>query len=62
MLFFFLRKLVLTEFDLNNVTGTIVVMTGTTDYISDGEWVLKVSNGHPLASHLLFEYNVKTLG
>jgi thiamine-phosphate diphosphorylase/hydroxyethylthiazole kinase len=31
---------------LNNNPGCVVVMTGVSDYVSDGQRVYKVSNGH----------------
>lgn len=31
--------------------AAVVVLTGVEDYISDGEIVLKASNGHELVSH-----------
>ena len=31
-----------------SVTGCIVVMTGKTDYVSDGYSAVALSNGHPL--------------
>lgn len=37
--------------DVNGyVVGAVVVMTGKEDWISDGETVLKLSNGHHLVS------------
>lgn len=35
---------------LVDMIDAIVVMTGVNDYISDGETVIKVSNGHELVS------------
>ena len=33
-------------------TGSIVVLTGVTDYISDGERVARLSNGHPFLGEI----------
>lgn len=33
------------------IAASIIVMTGVSDYISDGNIVLKVSNGHELVSN-----------
>lgn len=32
----------------NGRTGSIVVLTGVMDYVSDGTTVVRLSNGHPL--------------
>jgi hypothetical protein len=42
------------EYEL--ITGAIIVMTGVSDYISDGDVVLKVSNGHELVSAAAIAY------
>ena len=33
-------------------TGAVVVLTGVTDYVSDGEFVARLSNGHPLLGEI----------
>ena len=33
-------------------TGAIVVLTGVTDYVSDGTTVVRLSNGHPLLGEI----------
>ncbi len=36
----------------NDGTGSIVVLTGVTDYVSDGTTVVRLSNGHPLLGEI----------
>jgi thiamine-phosphate diphosphorylase/hydroxyethylthiazole kinase len=34
------------------VTGCIIILTGVTDYVSDGSTVIKLDNGHELLAHI----------